>query len=218
MKKYFLLLVIGAVFAICISQIPSITNKLAKDCSAVSVVNGNASESIFCKGVIEGENDSFIVRVQISEEDVYKVKVGQTAKISCKALGDKLLYGKVKELSDFAYKISYGGVNITVIDAVIELEKTVESLKSGYSVTAEIIYTELKNAVILPFEGVAQEKDGKYYVYRIDENWAVKEYVEVAFEDEKGAVISGECNFKTVCEEPESFSGDYVRIKNVGDN
>lgn len=218
MKKYFVLLVIGAFFAICISQIASISNQLAKNCSAVSVVNGNASESVFCKGVIDEADDNFIVRVQISEEDIYKVKVGQTVKISCKALGDKLLYGKVKELSDFAYKITYGGVNVTVVDAVIELDETFEELKAGYSVTAEIVYTEIKNAVILPFEGVAQEKDGKYYVYRIDDNWAVKEYVEVVFEDEKGAVISGECNFKTVCQEPENFSGDYVRIKNVGDN
>ena len=218
MKKYFLLMVIGAFSFLCISQIPNISNEFAKTCSAVSVVNGIASESIFCKGIIEGGYDNFIVRVQISEEDVSKIKVGQATKISCKALGDKVLQGKVKELSDFAYKITYGGVNVTVIDAVIELDESSKGLKSGYSVTAEIIYTELKNAVILPFEGVAQEKSGKYYVYRIDDNWAVKEYVEVAFEDEKGAVISGKCNFKTVCEEPESFSGDFVRIKNVGDN
>lgn len=218
MKKYFLLLIIGAVFSICISQIPDISNEFAKNCSAVSVVNSNASESVFCKGVIEEGVEGFGVRVQISEEDVYKIKVGQKTKICCKALGDKVLLGKVKEFSEFAYKINYGGVNVTVVDAVIDFNEQFDELKAGYTVTAEIVYTELENASILPFEGVAQEKDGKYYVYRIDDNWAVKEYVNIAFEDEKGVVILGGCNFKRVCEEPENFSGDFVRIKNVGDD
>ena len=218
MKKYFLLMVICGILVFSISQIPNISNELAKECSTVSVVNGAASESVFCKGIVEQNYNDFIVNAQISEEDISKVTEGQAVKISCKALGDKMLRGKVKELSDFAYKITYGGVNVTVIDAVIELDDHPKSLKSGYSVTAEIIYTEIKNAVILPFEGIAQEKNGKYYVYRIDNDWAVKEYVDVVFEDEKGAVISGKCNFNTVCEEPESFSGDFVRIKNVGDN
>ena len=215
MKKYFVLLVISVFSMFCVLQIPNITNELAKECSAVRVVNSTASESVFCKGVIEEELGKFIVRAQISEEDVYKVGVNKSVKITCKALGDRILYGKVKELSDYAYKIVYGGVNVTVIDTVIEFDKEYDNLKLGYTVTAEIIYTELENAVVLPYEGIAQEKDGKYYVYRINEDWAVKEYVEVAFEDEKGAVISGKCDFNKVCEEPESFSGEFVRIKNV---
>lgn len=218
MKKYFVLIVISVVLVVCVLQIPNISNEFAKECYAVAVVNSSASESVFCKGTVVDDYGDFVVKVQINEEDIPKVHCGQTAKISCKALGDELLLGKVKELSDFAYKISYGGINITVVDATIEIEGDFKNLKSGYSVTAEIVYTEIKNAVILPFEGIAQEKDGKYYVYRIENDWAVKQYVDIAFEDEKGAVISGECNFKTVCEEPESFSGDFVRIKYVGDN
>ena len=218
MKKYFLLILFCAFFSFCISQIPNISNEFAKDCSAVSVVNSNAYERVFCKGIIEENYGNFIVRVQISEEDVYKVKEGQLVEIFCKALGKKALPGKVKELYDFAYKTTYGGISVTVVDAIIEFDEAYKDLKSGYSVTAEIIYTELKNAVILPFECVAQEKNGKYYVYRIDKNWAIKEYVEIAFEEEKGVVVSGKCEFKTICEDPESFSGDFVRIKNVGHN
>ncbi len=218
MKKYFLLFSFCLILVVCISQIPNISNQLAEECYTLSVVNGEAIESVSCKGVIEEAYDGFIARVQISEEDINKVKVAQMAELSCKALGKKTLRGKVKELSNYAYKVVYGGVNITVVDAVIDFEEDYEGLKSGYSVTAEIIYTELKNANILPFEGVAQEKNGRYYVYRIDDNWAVKEYVDIAFEDEKGAVVLGECNFKTICEEPQKLSGDFVRIKNVGDN
>lgn len=218
MKKYFILIAFCTIFAILISQIPYISNEFAKECYAVSVVNSTANRSVFCKGIVEQEYDAFVVKAQISEEDICKVKIGQTAQITCKALGETDLIGRVKELSDFAYKTTYGGVNVTVIDAIIEFYENYEGLKSGYSVSAEIIYNQIKNAAILPFEGIAREDDGQYYVYRIDDKWAVKEYVEIAFENEKGAVISGECDFKKVCEEPERFSGDFVRIKNVGDN
>ncbi len=199
-----------------IFQIPSISEALAKECVAVSVVNGVASESIFCKGIVENADGDFFVNVQISEEDISKVTIGKSAKITCKALGDKILNGEVIKISDFAYKVTYGGVSMTVVDAVISLNTSYKGLKSGYSATAEIIYTEVENAAILPYECVAKEKDGKYYVYKVENNWAVKEYINVAFEDEKGAVISGKCDFDTVCEEPENFFGDYVRIKNVG--
>ena len=218
MKKYFFLIICSVLLVACVVQIPNISNELAKECTVVSLVNSTASKSIFCKGVIEEENGSFIVRVQISEEDVSKVGIDKPVKVSCKALGDKILFGKVKQISDFAYKIVYGGANVTVVDALIELNNDDDRLKTGYSATAEIVYTQIEDATILPFEGIAQEENGRYYVYRINDNWAVKEYVTVVFEDEKGAVISGKCDFDTVCEEPESFSGDFVRIKNAGND
>ena len=201
-------MVIGFAF---VFQIPNMTAALAKECAIVSVINGEASESIFCKGVVEKSNESFIVKVQISEEDIGKISVGMPANITCKALGDKVLLGRVDEIFDYAYKISYGDAHITVIDAIIGFDE-------AYSASVDIVYTKLSNAVILPYECIATEKNGKNYIYRINKDWAVKEYVEVAFEDEKGAVLSGKCDFDTICEQPESFLGDYVRIKNVGVN
>ena len=218
MKKYFLLIFCVLLSLVCVINIPNISNEFAKECAVISIVNSTAVESVFCKGVVEEEDGSFVVRVQISEDDISKIGIGDVVKVSCKALGDVILQGKVKALSDFAYKIVYGGVNITVVDGIIELNDLCDGLKSGYSATVEIIYTKLENATIIPFEGVAQENNGKYYVYRVDDNWAIKEYVNIAFEDEKGAVVFGECSFRAICEEPESFSGDFVRIKNAWDD
>jgi len=217
-RKGFILFFCFVIAFASIFQISRISNILAKECVMVSVVNGSASQSVLGKGLIKKEKEEFIVKAQISEEDISKVTVGSPAKITCKALEDEILSGKVKKISSYAYKVSYGGSDMTVIDVIISFNATYDILKTGYSATVEIIYTEIENANILPYECVAQEKNGKYYVYKINENWAVKQYVDIAFEDEKGAVISGKCNFNTVCQSPENFSGDYVRIKNVGTN
>lgn len=218
MKKYIFLFLCSIALIIVTFQIPTISNEIATECSTVSVINGTATESVSCKGVIEEKNGEFVAKVQISEEDIFRVKKGQSVRIICKAVGNVPLKGRVKELSDTAYKMLYATANITVVDAVIEIEGNNSDLKSGYTITAEIIYSEVKDASILPFEGVAQDKDGKYYVYKISDNWAIKEYVDVAFEDDKGAVLSKEYEFETVCETPENLSGDFVRIKNVGND
>lgn len=218
MKKYIFLFLCSIAVIIVTFQIPTISNEIATECSTVSVINGTATESVSCKGVIEEKNGEFVAKVQISEEDIFRVKNGQSVRIICKAVGNVPLKGRVKELSDTAYQMLYATANITVVDAVIEIEKNNADLKNGYTITAEIIYSEVKDASILPFEGVAQDKEGKYYVYKISDNWAIKEYVDVAFEDDKGAVLSKECEFETVCETPEKLSGDFVRIKNVGND
>lgn len=218
MKKYIFLFLCSIAVIIVTFQIPTISNEIATECSTVSVINGTATESVSCKGVIEEKNGEFVAKVQISEEDIFRVKNGQSVRIICKAVGNVPLKGRVKELSDTAYQMLYATANITVVDAVIEIEKNNADLKNGYTITAEIIYSEVKDASILPFEGVALDKEGKYYVYKISDNWAIKEYVDVAFEDDKGAVLSKECEFETVCETPENLSGDFVRIKNVGND
>lgn len=215
MKKYFFLICLAVLGFVLVSQIPTISDSVSKECAVASVFSGEASEYISCKGIVEDFNENFLVNIQIGEEDVGKISVGMPANITCKALGDKVLNGKVESIGDFAYKISYGDISQTVIDAVVSFDGNYDELKSGYTASVDIIYTKIKDAYILPFDCVAQEKSGEYYVYKINENWAVKEYVDIAFEDEKGAVLSGKCDFKTVCEQPENLFGDYVRIKNV---
>ena len=65
MRKYFFLMVFCVIFAVCISQIPYFSNEFAKECYTVSVVNGAANESVFCKGIVEQEYDKFVVKAQI---------------------------------------------------------------------------------------------------------------------------------------------------------
>ena len=99
-------------------------------------------------------------------------------------------------------------------DSVDDILDDDERLKSGYTVTAEIILNNIQDATILPFEAVAQEKNGDYYIYRLENGWAYKEYIEVSFEDEKGIVVENLNRAWQICENPASFSKDCVRVKN----
>lgn len=214
MKKYLILMICSAVLVLTCFTLPNITEHFAEDCATVPISTGIANESVSCKGIIEEISDNeFVACIQISEEDISKVEIGQSVDIHCSALGDKILKGELTELSNKAYQITYASMKITVVDAVVEFKETDPKLKSGYSVTADIIFSEIENATILPFEAVAQEKTGEYYIYRLEDGWAVKEYIDVEFEDEKGVVVSGEWAYDEICEAPDEFTADRVRVK-----
>ena len=73
------------------------------------------------------------------------------------------------------------------------------------------------DATILPFDAVAQEDDGRYYIYRILDGWATKEYIDVIFEEEKGFVVSKDKDYSNICENPDLFTEKKVRVNNGND-
>ncbi len=219
MKKYLILLIFGLCAAVLCQQIPNITNRFSKECYTVPIISAEANESVSCKGVILGNKDSgFKAKIQISEDDILRVEKGQSVILHCNALGDEKLNGKLTSISEKAYQTSYSTFKITVVDAEVDITDDNSRLKSGYTVTAEIVLNKIEDATILPFEAVAQEKNGKYYVYRLDNGWAYKEYIDVSFEDEKGVVVKNLNKSWQICENPESFSKEIMRVKNDSDD
>ena len=215
MKKYLILLIFGLCAVILCQQIPNITQKFSKECYTVPIISAEANESVSCKGVILGnKTDGFKAKIQISEDEILRVKEGQNVILHCNALGDTKLKGELSSISEKAYQSSYATFKITVVDAVVDILDDDSRLKSGYTVTAEIVLNKIENATILPFEAVAQEKNGRYYVYRLENGWANKEYIDVSFEDEKGVVVKNLDKYWKICENTASFSNDSVRVKN----
>lgn len=216
MKKYIFLTVFSIVIVALIISIPTIENKFATKCTTVSAINATASKKISCKGIVKKEKD-FYVHIQIPENDISQIKVGQKVDIHCNAIGDEVLKGKIKDFSENAYVDDYASLSFTVIDAKVELEKAPKNLKIGYSVVAQIILDEVSNATILPFDVVGQDDDGRHYIYRTIDGWATKEYIDVIFEDEKGFVVSENKNYSNICENPDLFTEERVRVNNGND-
>lgn len=214
MKKYIILFVFCLVTVILCQQIPALANHFTKECATVSIINAEASESVNCKGVIAGdEKNGYKALIQISEDDISRVEEGQSVLLHCNALGETVLSGELSSISDEAYQATYSSIKITVVDAVVDILDEDDKLKSGYTATAEIVLNKVDNATILPFEAVAQEKNGKYYVYRLENGWANKEYIDIIFEDEKGFVVSNLNKNWRICENPTEFTDERVRVK-----
>lgn len=214
MKKYLLLIAVGITAVVLCQLIPIMKDGFASPCATVPIISDEATERVSCKGVIEETAaDHYVALLQISEDDISEVAVGQEVELYCNALGETVLSGRLEELSDSAYQTSYGSIKITVVDAVVTIDEADARLKSGYSVTADILISKLENATILPFEAVAKDSSGHYYIYRVENGFALKETITVAFEDEKGVVVNDLDPEWIICEDPAAYQAERVRVK-----
>lgn len=90
------------------------------------------------------------VDISVSELDISKVSVGQTASISLDAISDKTYEGKVTDISTTGTNSS-NSVNFTV---TVELTNADSEIKSGMTATADITVSTISNAVLVPSSAI----------------------------------------------------------------
>jgi len=100
--------------------------------------------------------DRLIVRAQVDETDMAKVRVGQQVEVILDAYPDLKLPGRLDHL---AYEARTNN-NVTVYDIEVELLKDPKVLRSGMTATVSVTVAERKHVVTIPAEALT-EKDGK---------------------------------------------------------
>ena len=134
-------------------------------------------------------SDDFQIEVDIYEEDIVKVKIGNPVDIALVALPDKIFKGKVVSI-DPAEKLIEGVVYYEVIIGFIEeLPKEVKP-----SMTADVaIKTAFKeNVLIIPNDAI-QEKNGKFIVEVFKNGLIQERVIEIGLKgsDDMVEVVSG---------------------------
>jgi len=100
--------------------------------------------------------DRLIVRAQVDETDMSRVKVGQDAEITLDAYPGTRIPARVDHL---AYEASSAN-NVTVYDIEVALLKESRILRSGMTATAIITVTRRRNAVLVPAEALMDSQGG----------------------------------------------------------
>ena len=100
--------------------------------------------------------DRLIVRAQVDETDMGRIKVGQRAEVSLDAYPGVKIPGRVDHLAFEAKQVN----NVTVYDIEVELLKDLSILRSGMTATASIIVTHRRNIVVVPAEALADFEGG----------------------------------------------------------
>jgi macrolide-specific efflux system membrane fusion protein len=99
--------------------------------------------------------DRLIVRAQLDETDLGKLRIGQRAEVTLDAYPEIRLPGRVDHMAYEARNVN----NVTVYDIEIELLRSSSVLRSGMTATAAVIVTERRRALLVPAEALA-ETDG----------------------------------------------------------
>ena len=130
------------------------------------------------------------VEVNLSDNDVKNIQVGQRVEITSDSLPDgEKIEGSVSQISGVAEKSSSLDESNTTVK--IQINET-KGLKPGATITATIFYKESKNVPRLPYSSVINE-NGKYYAFIVGKgNKVSKREIKVGMNDDSYyAVESG---------------------------
>lgn len=155
-------------------------------------------------------SDRLIVRAQVDETDIGKIKLGQEAVITLDAYSDV----KIQASADHIYYESKTVNNVTVYEVDLNLKEVPEFFRSGMNTNVDFIVEKKDDVLLVPLD-VIERRQGKAYV-SLKANGprdnSDKE-VELGLTDDKNVeIISG----LTVDEEIILKSKKYSATKNNG--
>ena len=113
---------------------------------------------------------SLIVKVNLNEVDIAKVKVGQPVRITLDAFPQRSFTGKVRFVAPAADLVE----KIKVFRVEVALDELTDAFMTGMSANVEILGEKRDKAVSVPLEAL-QRRDGQTVVYRMKESLTPKD-------------------------------------------
>jgi len=99
--------------------------------------------------------DNMEARVNVNENDVVNVHVGQPARISVDAYPDRIIHGVVHEIASTATTKNAGSQEeVTNFEVKIRIPDRSVQLRPGMSTTADVETATVQNAVVVPIQSV----------------------------------------------------------------
>lgn len=124
----------------------------------VIVRNAEPGQTVNTSSAIIVISDRLIVKAQVDETDIAKVKVGQEAETVLDSHPELTVPGKVSHIHYESVTVN----NVTVYNVEITPNVVPDEFRSGMSATVDIIQNEKKNALTVPIEAVTYEGDAQY--------------------------------------------------------
>ncbi|KDR95035.1 RND family efflux transporter, MFP subunit [Peptoclostridium litorale DSM 5388] len=155
------------------------------------------------------------VHANVNQFEIHKVKIGQSAAITGDAFPEKSLKGRVSYIAPSARTDSGQGEKDVLVK--VDIIDPPEGIKTGFSADVDIVTDKKEEAIIVPYEALFQNPDGKYVVFKIEGDRIEEVAVELGIEGDLEVEIIGEGigELDEVALNPdESFvDGMKVRIK-----
>lgn len=104
--------------------------------------------------------DELIVKAQVDETDIGKIKVGMPVIISLDAYAGQSVTGNVDHISYESTVVN----NVSVYDVEIRLPVVPSYFRSGMTATAQIIRTQKENVVAVPEPAIQYGKHGTFLI------------------------------------------------------
>ncbi len=159
---------------------------------------------------------SVSIAVTVREKYLSRIAVGQEVEITGVAFAKEMYHGTVAEIAETAHQEYVGTTNETVVDAVVLLweDEIDSSLRAGLNARATVVTDIIENALLVPYNCIGQNEEGTEYVYVYQADGTATRTVPI-FGKECGEgvlVVSGLSSGDRLVQDPETLSGDTVRV------
>ena len=133
-------------------------------------------------------SDRLVVNAQFDETDIGKIKIGQNALITLDAFPDIKLDGVVDHIAYESQIVS----NVTIYNVDILLHKIPAILRSGMSVSVEVIQKSNQGVIIIPSEAIHYDGKRQFVLLRNAHGDIIEKDVIVGLNNDKSAeIVSG---------------------------
>ena len=167
--------------------------------------------------VVIAPSEDVCVAVAIREKHLRDVKVGQRVEVCGVGFARDSYRGVVSAIADSAHQQFIGSISETVVDAVVTLDdgQADRSLRVGLGATATVTVDTVEQALLIPYECIAQTESGEEYIYVVAEDGnAYRRTVKPTAEYASGALmVSGVSSGERLVLDPESLSGECVAVE-----
>ncbi len=155
-------------------------------------------------------SNQMVAEITVPEEDISKVKLGQTAQIYGSAFPGTYYVGTVTDIAKTATKTSE--LNSQTVVKVQILFDGDEKVKSGYNIRAKIGSSPERQVLALPYSAINQD-DSSEYVYCFENSRAVKKQVVTGVETQDCVeIVSGITQYDKVLLDSTKIEQDLQRI------
>jgi HlyD family secretion protein len=176
---------------------------------SIIVLNSKLGERVVGTGQFPGTEvlrlanlDSMQVEVEVNENDIVNVKMGNPVSITVDAYGDRIFNGTVHEISNSAISKAAGTQEeVTNFSVKIRIINHDRLLKPGMSATADIESVRIKNALVVPIQSVTVRAEPDNAVSKKAEKSAITiTSTSKEPESRQGVFVvkSGRASFRTV--------------------
>lgn len=134
----------------------------------VTSVNAKAGEVLPNNGILLTieDLDKKIVKAYVSENEINRISLGQKVRITGNSIKGKTFEGSVSYIAPGTIR-QEGSKNVKV-EVKIALNENVPELRPGFNVNLEIVTVERNGVLMVPFEAIGTETDGRKYVNVIE--------------------------------------------------
>jgi len=140
-------------------------------------------------------SDHLIVRAQVDETDIGKIKLGQKANITLDAYADK----KIAAIVAHIYYESQTVNNVTIYNVDLLPVEVPLFFRSGMNATVDFITQSKQDVLILPQEAVHKEKEENFvFLKQANGKEPLKVGVTLGISDEKNVEVTSGVNEKDI--------------------